>query len=161
MLQAVTSPNKPYLVRYAMKINPKIHHVAIQTRDFEKALYFYTQVLGFKIVKEPFSYKGLRTLTWIDMGGMMIELFSVKKGREGTDFDDTRVGSVHIAFEVENLSVVFDYLRKHNIRILKEPFKPPTSDPLQPLVGFIAGPDGEEIEFREFIVVPFLKEELK
>lgn len=130
-------------------INVHIHHVALQTADFEKSFHFYAKILGLQVVKEPFDFKGKRTLAWLDAGGIMIELYSVKNGKEPQPYDDRRVGADHIAFEVENLDSILPYLRQNNVKVLRDPFLPPTDDPHQPRVAFIEGTDGEEIELRE------------
>jgi glyoxylase I family protein len=128
----------------------QIHHVAVQTANFEKAFKFYTETLGLKIQKEPFQFKG-RTLTWLDGGGIKIELFSIKAGKEPQKYDARRVGTDHIALEVKRLDDAISYLSERGVTILKEPFYPPTADPFQPRVAFIEGADGEEIELRETV----------
>jgi glyoxylase I family protein len=137
-----------------------IHHVALQTAHFEKAFEFYTKLLGLRVVKEPFNFKGKRTLAWLDAGTITIELYGVKNDRIPQPYDDRRVGADHIAFEVQNLDTVLSHLRKHNVKVLKEPFIPPNDDPQQPHVAFIEGVDGEEIELRE-IPCQCLEEDLE
>ncbi len=34
-----------------MILEYRLHHIAIQTRDMEKSLYFYGSVLGLKVIK--------------------------------------------------------------------------------------------------------------
>lgn len=131
------------------EIQVRIHHVALQTAHFEKAFEFYTKLLGLRVVKEPFNFKGKRTLAWLDAGTITIELYSVKNDKIPQPYDDRRVGADHVAFEVQNLDNVLTHLRNHNVKVLKEPFKPPTDDAQQPRVAFIEGVDGEEIELRE------------
>jgi glyoxylase I family protein len=125
-----------------------IHHVAIQTADFKKAFSFYTELLGLQVVKEPFNFKK-RTLAWLDAGGIMIELYSVKDGKEPQPYDGRRVGADHIAFEVQDLDTIIAHLTEHNVKVLKEPFFPPTNDSHQSRIAFVEGVDGEEIELRE------------
>ena len=127
-----------------------LHHVALQTSCFEKAFSFYTELLGLRVVKEPFTFKGKRTLAWLDAGGILIEIYSVKDGEEPQPYDRRRVGTDHIAFEVQDIDATIAYLSHHNVRILRQPFLPPTDDPCQPRVAMIEGPDGEEIEIREY-----------
>jgi hypothetical protein len=88
-------------------------------------------------------------LVWLEAGGMLIELHSVKDGDEPQAYDGRQVGTMHIAFEVQDLDAVVAHLRGHNVKILKRPFLPQTDDPNQPRVSFIEGPDQEEIELRE------------
>lgn len=138
-----------YAMHQSFKI--KVNHVAIQTTDFDRSFRFYTELLGLAVVKEPFRFKGRRTLTMLDAGSILIELYSVKDGTEPQVYDDRRVGADHIAFEVDNLDALISHLRANGICVLKEPFLPPTGDINQPRVAFIEGIDGEEIELREAV----------
>jgi len=130
-------------------VQATISHVAIQTAHFEQAFDFYTGLLGLKVVKAPFDFKGKRTLAWLDAISITIELYSIKKGEEAQPYDGHRVGADHIAFQVQNLDTILEHLKRHDIRILKEPFLPPTDDPRQLRIAFIEGVDGEEIELVE------------
>lgn len=128
----------------------KLHHVTIQTSNFERAFRFYTELLGLKIIKEPFNFKGKRTLAWLDAGSVELELYSLKKGMEPEPFSDRRLGVEHIAFEVEDLDLALEKLKMNEIVVIKEPFKPQVDDePNVPRMAVIEGPDGEEIALRE------------
>jgi glyoxylase I family protein len=128
----------------------RLHHVAIQTKSFEQAFRFYTELLDLTVVRPPFRFKNQRTLAWLDGGSVLIELYSVKDGINPELYSDHRLGTDHIAFEVADMSSILARLTENGINIIKEPFLPPTGDPNQPLVAFIEGPDGEEIELRQF-----------
>lgn len=125
-----------------------LHHVAIQTANFEKAVWFYHHLLGFEFTKEPFSYKGKREMAWFDCGNIQIELFTIKSDTTPEAYNDQAVGPNHLAFEVKDIYLFFSSIREKGVRVVKEPFLPATGDPNQALVGFIEGPDGEEIEIR-------------
>ena len=126
-----------------------LHHVAIQTANFERAFHFYTELLGLRVIKKPFCFKGKRTLTWLDTGSILLELYSVKKGVVPEQYSPCRLGADHIAFEVYDVDKALSQLEKNGYNILKPPFVPVTDDPKQPRVAFIEGPDNEEIEIRE------------
>lgn len=132
------------LVRY------KLHHVAIQTAHFDKAFHFYAEVLGMRVIKQPYRFKE-RKLAWLDAGAILVELYSVKNGKEPQPYDTRRVGADHIAFEVDDLDQFLQYLGENDVPILKPPFRPPSDDPDQPAIAFIAGVDGEEIEVRQAV----------
>lgn len=129
----------------------RIHHVCIQTSDFEKAFDFYTNALGLKVIKHPFNYKGERLISWISAGSIIIELNGLKQGTEDKahEYSSFGLGPSHIAFVVEDLDDVIDRLNKYHVRIVKHPFLPPTGDLNQPRVAFIEGPDNDHIELRE------------
>ncbi len=126
-----------------------MHHVAIQTADFCRAFWFYTELLGLSVVKAPFDFNHKRTLAWLDAGGVLIELYSVKEGWQPEPYCDRRLGADHIAFEFADLQAILDKLTRNGFTILKGPFLPPTGDPDQPCVAIVRGPDGEELELRE------------
>ena len=136
-----------------MKVNSigSIHHICIQTLDFEKAFKFYTEAIGLPVLREPFDFKGVRRLAWLDAGSIIIELNSLKRGTKdrACPYSSFGLGPSHIAFEVDDLDPVIERLRAHNVPIVKPPFLPPTGDPHQPRVAFVEGPDGDHIELRE------------
>lgn len=127
-----------------------IHHVCIQTSNFEKAFQFYTEVLGLPVIKEPFDLKGKR-FSWLDAGAIVIELNNLKKEAEdyANAYSSFGLGPSHIAFVVDDLDITIERLKAHNVPIIKYPFLPPTGDPQQPRVAFIEGPDRDHIELRE------------
>jgi len=138
-----------------MKTNPigAIHHVCIQTLDFDKAFEFYSNAIGLEVDKEPFDFQGVKRIAWLKVGTIIIELNSLKKGTEekACPYSSFGLGPSHIAFEVDDLNAVVERLKKHDVPIIKPPFIPPTGDPHQPLIAFVEGPDKDHIELRESI----------
>lgn len=131
-----------------MIINCRLHHVAIQTANFDRAFQFYTELLDLTVVKPPFNFKNKRIMAWLTAGNALIELYSVKKGTQPQPYNDQRVGADHIAFAVDDLDAILERLKENKITILKGPFIPP-GDKNQARVVFIEGPDGEEVELTE------------
>ncbi len=85
-----------------MKIK-RIHHIAILTDDYEVSKQFYTDVLGFIIIKETFredrqSYK----LDLAIAGTYQVELFSFPEHKERASFPEAK-GLRHLAFGVEDI----------------------------------------------------------
>lgn len=95
----------------------KIHHVAIIASNYEKSKYFYTEILGFKILKE--TYRAKRDSYKLDLmidGEYQIELFSfVNPPKRLTNPEAT--GLRHLAFEVENIEASVKYLKEKNIEV--------------------------------------------
>lgn len=131
--------------------NCQLHHVCIQTSDFQRAFQFYTEALGLGIIKAPFLYKEKKWIAWLSAGPMIIELNGIEKGKEdqAQPYTSYGMGPSHVAFMVEDLDVLIERLVGHQVRVVKAPFLPPTGDPGQPRVAFIEGPDGDHIELRE------------
>ena len=128
--------------------NCRLHHIAIQTANFDKAYNFYTKILNLSVVKAPFNFKNKRIMAWLSAGNALIELYTVKKGTQPQPYDDQRVGTDHIAFAIDNMDALLERLKENKITILKGPFIPAGDKSLARVV-FIEGPDGEEIELTE------------
>lgn len=95
----------------------KIHHIAIIASNYEKSKYFYTEILGFKILKE--TYRAKRESYKLDLmidGEYQIELFSfVNPPKRLTNPEAT--GLRHLAFEVDNIEASVKYLKEKNIEV--------------------------------------------
>lgn len=81
----------------------KVHHIAVICSDYQRSLYFYTQVLGFRILAEHYRKERQSYKTDLALGDKyVIELFSFPSPpRRATHPEAT--GLRHLAFEVENL----------------------------------------------------------
>ena len=82
-----------------------IHHVAILTDDYEKSKYFYTELLGFTIIKE--TYREERRSYKLDLainGQYQIELFSFPDHKERASHPEAK-GLRHLAFAVSDIEV--------------------------------------------------------
>lgn len=95
----------------------KIHHIAIIASDYEKSKYFYTKILGFKILKE--TYRAKRDSYKLDLmidGEYQIELFYfANPPKRLTNPEAT--GLRHLAFEVDNIEASVKYLKEKNIEV--------------------------------------------
>lgn len=81
----------------------KIHHVAIIVSDYEKSKNFYTNILGFKILKE--TYREERKSYKLDLKineVYQIELFSFPNPPKRVNNPEAR-GLRHLAFEVDDI----------------------------------------------------------
>jgi glyoxylase I family protein len=131
-------------------MNPKvigIHHVAIQTTDFDKALAFYTEILGAELLEKRKFKK--REMAWLKAGETKIELFSKREGEKLHPWSDFYSGPVHIAFLVNDLDEFLKTATDRGARFHPShpaPFVPPV--PGAPRIAYLIGPDGEEIELR-------------
>jgi glyoxylase I family protein len=94
-----------------------IHHIAILTGDYERSKQFYTEILGFTIIKETFraernSYK----LDLAVNGAYQIELFSFPDHRERISYPEAK-GLRHLAFAVENVEASASELRAYGVEV--------------------------------------------
>lgn len=123
----------------------KIHHIAIICTDYEVSKKFYTEILGFEIIKE--TYRKERESYKLDLalnGEYIIELFSFPNPPKRLTRPEA-TGLRHLAFEVDNLNKVITNLNSHSIEV--EPIR------IDEITGkrftFIADPDDLPIEFYE------------
>jgi glyoxylase I family protein len=123
----------------------KIHHTAIICSDYEVSKHFYTEYLGFTIIREVFrrerdSYKLDLALN----GSFVIELFSFPIPPKRISRPEA-TGLRHLAFEVDNVLETIKYFSSKNIAV--EPIR------IDEFTGkkftFISDPDALPIEFYE------------
>ena len=123
----------------------RIHHTAIICSDYEKSKYFYTEILGMKIIREV--YRAERESYKLDLslnGEYVIELFSFPSPPPRVSRPEA-TGLRHLAFEVNDLDKVVKFLLENNI----------TSEPIRvdeftdKRFTFISDPDDLPIEFYE------------
>lgn len=122
-----------------------IHHIAIICSDYERSKKFYTEVLGFTIIKE--TYRQERKSYKLDLslnGNYTIELFSFPNPPKRVSHPEA-CGLRHLAFEVDDLETVLRELDQLNI--LHEGIR--VDEITNKRFTFIADPDGLPIEFYE------------
>ena len=81
----------------------KIHHIAIICSDYRKSKYFYTEVLGLRVLKEV--YRKERDSYKLDLGignHYCIELFSFPNVPPRPSYPEA-CGLRHLAFSVTNI----------------------------------------------------------
>ena len=92
----------------------KIHHVAIICSDYARSKHFYTEVLGFEVIEETFrEARGSYKLD-LRVGPNQIELFSFPDPPARVSNPEA-CGLRHLAFEVEDVVAVLNYLRSLNV----------------------------------------------
>jgi len=123
----------------------RLHHIAIQTRGMEKAIHFYRDLLGLKIIKEETSPKG-RRVVWFDAGEIRIELYSAKAGQRLSEaWSRDALGPLSIGLLVDDLNTAAADLKRQGVSIHREPYYPVPGE----RAAMIVGPDGEEIVLLE------------
>lgn len=94
-----------------------LHHIAIICSDYQKSKQFYTEILGFKILKEV--YRSERDSYKLDLslnGNYLIELFSFPNTKPRPSQPEA-TGLRHIAFAVDNIEEAVTYLHRYNIGV--------------------------------------------
>lgn len=96
-----------------LKLN-KVHHIAIICANYKRSKNFYTQILGFKIIKE--TYRKERKSYKLDLksGNIQIELFTFPKSPKRLSSPEAR-GLRHLAFEVDKLEPIIKKLKSKRV----------------------------------------------
>ena len=80
-----------------------IHHVAIMTDNYERSKNFYTEILGFIILKETFRADRNSFKLDLSINGLyQIELFSFPDTKQRASFPEQK-GLRHLAFGVADI----------------------------------------------------------
>ncbi len=127
-----------------MKLN-KIHHIAIICADYEKSKYFYTKILGLKILKE--TYRAERKSYKLDLivgNEYQIELFSFPDPPARMTRPEG-AGLRHLAFEVDNIDETVKELKASGISA--EAIR--ADELTQKRFTFFTDPDGLPLELYE------------
>ena len=96
-----------------------LHHICIQTEKYNQSLDFYTNILGFEIVKETPNFHTRDFNTWLKLGSFMIELQTAKKGDNLNKWSSKNEGPTHVCFLVEDVNKAHKLLKIKAIQILK------------------------------------------
>jgi catechol 2,3-dioxygenase-like lactoylglutathione lyase family enzyme len=118
------------------------HHIAIYTRDLARLEAFYTQTLGFPVVRR-WDAAGI---VFVDAGGLWIELTPQDASDDGTRPRalDQGVGINHLALQVDDVDRAFQDLVGMGVRVLAAP-----ANYENVRVAFLADPDGNVLELIE------------
>jgi len=122
-----------------------VHHIAVICSDYEKSKHFYTQILGFTIIREIFraernSYK--LDLALNDL--FVIELFSFPNPPARPSQPES-CGLRHLAFAVDNIQNAIKELNAKGVEC--EPIR--VDAYTQKRFTFFADPDGLPLELYE------------
>lgn len=135
-----------YLVlQFYFMLLRSLHHIAIICTDYGKSKRFYTEILGFNVVREVFreerdSWKCDLSLN----GNYLIELFSFPNPAARPSYPEA-TGLRHIAFEVDEIEKVIGHLSRYDV--VCEPVR--TDSYTGKKFTFFADPDGLPIELYE------------
>ncbi|MEP0176164.1 MAG: VOC family protein [Paraglaciecola sp.] len=122
-----------------------IHHAAIICSNYKKSKHFYVSILGLKIIAE--HYREARDSYKLDLelpDGGQIELFSFNNAPARPSYPEAQ-GLRHLAFTVESVEVISEYLQNQSIEV--EPIR--IDEYTQKKFTFFSDPDGLPLELYE------------
>ena len=122
-----------------------LHHITIQTRDWEASLRLYQEILGMQVVAEFGPEDGRMML--LDIGdGSHIELIAPKAGTPPVGSPADPDPLVHLALATPDAAASIEPVREAGYEVTMEP-KDVSLNGLDATVAFFKGPNGEVIEF--------------
>jgi len=122
-----------------------VHHIAIIAGDYETCKRFYTELLGFSIIRE--TYRKERDSYKLDLavnGTYQIELFSFPDSRERGSRPEAR-GLRHLAFEVDDVDEAAAELMAKGVTV--EPVR--TDELTGKKFCFFQDPSGQPLELYQ------------
>jgi glyoxylase I family protein len=127
-----------------LKIN-RVHHIAIICSDYQLSKYFYTQILGFKIISEHYRAERKSYKLDLEVGNQyQVELFSFPDPAPRPSRPEA-AGLRHLAFEIDNIVDAVQQLTENGVTV--EPIR------VDEITGsrftFFADPDGLPLELYE------------
>jgi glyoxylase I family protein len=127
-----------------LKLN-SVHHIAIICSDYEKSKYFYSEILGLKIVREVYREERKSYKLDLEVGNQyQIELFSFPNSPARPSRPEA-AGLRHLAFEVNDIDEAISNIKMY--QVIVEPVR------IDEFTGkrftFFADPDGLPIELYE------------
>lgn len=138
----------------------KLEHLALSVSDLERSIAFYTDVLGFELVRILEPDPSLPLARVVDMedarariahlmiGGQMLELFEYvnPEGRPiPPDRNQADNGFSHVGLTSDDARADYAILREHGVKFYSDPveFRPGV------WLFYFYGPDGETLEVRQ------------
>ncbi|MFA7495653.1 MAG: lactoylglutathione lyase [Acidithiobacillus sp.] len=124
----------------------RLLHTMLRVGDMDRAIRFYTEMLGMRLLRRKDYPEGRFTLAFVgyqdESAGAVIELTY----NWGVDHYDLGEAFGHIALEVENAALACDAIRARGGKVVREagPMKHGTT-----VIAFVEDPDGYRIELIE------------
>jgi len=114
-----------------------IDHIGAVVKDLEGSIDFYTQVLGFVVVRR--SETADLKAAFVQLGETKIELIEMKRPMLTPlpSMDNTAVGLKHVALEVEDITKEIAELKAKGVQFTSEP-----KGPDFPKAAFFRDPSG-------------------
>ncbi|MBO0440456.1 SMU1112c/YaeR family gloxylase I-like metalloprotein [Candidatus Enterococcus ikei] len=121
-----------------------IHHVAINCSDYQKTKEFYVEKLGFEIIRENQRDDKNDIKLDLRLGVHELEIFISPNLPKRPSYPEA-LGLRHLAFKVENINEVIDFLGSNGIEC--EPVRTDTFTGEK--MTFFFDPDGLPLELHE------------
>lgn len=145
----------------------KMNHVGIMVGDMEKAVEFYTQALGLKIVMNNTKvieeretaigrmciavfgegFKGFNIAHLVTTDGIGVELFEMKDRQERHEIDFSRIGIFHFCLQSDDFESVIERTKKFGGKVRMDIMRyHPEDDNKQAKMVYLEDPFGNLFE---------------
>jgi lactoylglutathione lyase len=114
-----------------------LDHINIQTRDLEKSVQFYSEALGFTLVKR--LDLGSMKLVFLTLDTVTVEL---SEANEGVPCRDGVID--HFSLRVPDIFAAVEVLKNYGLELITP--EPVALESLFHYIFFFRGPSGEKIE---------------
>ena len=121
----------------------RLLHTMLRTGNLDRAIDFYTHILGMKLLRRTDYPEGKFTLAFVGYGDESDHTVIELTYNWGTDHYDLGDGFGHIAIEVDDVYATCDQIKQLGGKVVREagPMKHGTT-----IIAFVADPDGYKIE---------------
>ena len=130
----------------------RIDHIELLTAQPERAIDFYTGVLGFKVRardRVANTPLGPLELAYLDLGGTTVELMSYPDAKLARNSAQESLGYRMMALEVEDMDRALALLKTRGVEPSWGPIRRPSYARAE-----IRDPDGNAIELRQWLHSP-------
>ncbi|WP_394578571.1 VOC family protein [Cytobacillus firmus] len=80
-----------------------VHHICIQTNNYEESLKFYRDILGFELIEESPNFHKRYYNSWLKLGAFYIELQTGKVGENLKSVNQNTQEIIHFCLWVDDL----------------------------------------------------------
>ncbi len=121
----------------------RLLHTMLRTGDLDRAIAFYTNILGMKLLRRSDYPEGKFTLAFVGYGDESDHTVIELTYNWGIDSYDLGNGFGHLAIEVDDAYAACEEIKRHGGAVTREagPMKHGTT-----VIAFVADPDGYKIE---------------
>lgn len=129
-----------------MTIFKRIDHVEITPADFDRALAFYTDILGFTVRERiTVGVHPIRDIIFLELGDTMLELLDIE-GAADRPSGGPYAGYRMMALEVDDMDEAVAYLAENGVTPSVQPRRSPSGS----IRAEIKDLDGFSIELRQW-----------
>jgi len=122
-----------------------LHHVAINVRDVDRSVQWYTDVLGFSVLF-PYDTDGFQRKIMRHPSGVVLGVTRHNSDPAGEEFNERRTGLDHLAFGVESQEVLDAWAARLDTAGVEHSGVKITPATGSALIAF-RDPDGIQLEF--------------